>query len=602
MNSIRAIRQHLEMFQQTFSNALTHESPLAPQPSHIQLPLRTHQLATLDAMKKKEVSLQRGLQIDGSTLFSKYAILGDRSGTGKTLTTLAHISQMATYPLTHESRDPLKVLDPSSTPACFSVLSMEHSQNLYDSLIVVPHTLYKQWETTITANTTLKVHFLKTQRDLDKDSLIQNLQTTHVTLISNTLLAPFLTTLRARDISSPTWRRVFFDEADTLKLNSSCPFPNAYMTWYISSSYTNLLLANLYYHSYILRQLPQEFVETLAPEIQQMLTDIVKNHPTVQFFRTQSYSFFKHHIHGQHPLRGWLVVRSTDRFLEESIQLPSIERRVIRCQAPFTNELLHSVVSPEVETLIHAGDIQGALHALGVPQHTPITLVDAVTQNLRRELESQENEEIKHKLEAQIQGIQQRLEQASKEVCAICYESPEKAVLTSCCSKLFCGSCILTWMIRLPACPLCRAVIHPSELKQLGDLDIPSSKPSLPKKHEALLQILRDTPKGKFIVYSKYENPLLQIQQRIDQHFPCQELQGNKDQIAKQLAAFEAGDIRVLLLTSRHAAAGLNIPSATHVLFYHKLSIEDERQILGRAYRLGRSEPLQSIQLLHPKD
>jgi hypothetical protein len=613
MNSIRTIRQHLEMFQQTFSNALTPDSPLAPQPQHIQLPLRMHQLAALDAMRTKELALQRGLDINGSTLFSKYAFLGDRTGTGKTLITLAHISQMATYPLTQESRHPLSNLHPSSTSACFSITPQQQSQNLYDSLIVVPHTLFKQWENTITTHTTLKTTFLRSQRDLDRDSLVTNLQTSHLTLVSNTLLGPFLHNLRARDVESPSWRRVFFDEADTIKLTSACPFPNANITWYITASYTNMLLANCYYHSYILRQLPQEFLQTLAPEIQQMVIDVVTNHPTVQFFRTQSYSYFQEHLKGLHPLRGWLVVRSTDSFIEESVQLPPIQHETIRCQPPLTHQVLESAVPPEVEAMLHAGDIQGALQTLGVPQHTPITLLDAVTQYKQSELEALKQRRIPneqeealeiqiHRLEAQIQGIQQRLEQASTEVCAICYESPEKAILTPCCSKLFCGSCILTWMIRLPRCPLCRTLLHPSELKQLSNADIPSIKPLLPKKHDALLQILQKNPEGKFLVFSKYENPLLQIQQRIDEHFPCQALQGNKDQIAKQLAAFNSGDLKILLLTSRQAAAGLNIPSATHVILYHKMGMEDEKQILGRAYRLGRKDPLHIIKLLHVKE
>ena len=610
MNSIRAIRQHLEMFQQTFSNALNDASPLAKQPQHIQLPLKLHQLATLSEMRNKEINLQRGLQLDTTTLFSSYAFLGDRSGTGKTLTTLAHISQMAMYPLTEESRHPLSNLHPLSTSACFSITPREQSQNLYDSLIVVPHTLYKQWQDTITTHTTLKTHFLKSQRDLDKDSLITHLQSSHLTLISNTLLSPFLNNLKARQILSPTWRRVFFDEADTIRLSSTCLFPSANMTWYITASYTNMLLANNYYTSYTLRQLPQEFLQSLAPEIQQMISDTIINHPTVQFFRTQSYSYFQHHLKGLHPLRGWLVVRSTNAFIEQSIQLPPLFQQTIRCQPPLTHEVLQSSIPPEVESMLHAGDIQGALQMLEIPQHTPITIVEAVTQYYTKQLEQlknnpQESDAIQeriHRLEANIQGIKQRLEQASKEVCAICYEPHEKPVLTPCCNKLFCGNCILSWMVRLPACPLCRASLHPSELKQIGDIHLPSTKQKFPKKQDALLTILQENPEGKFIIFSKYENPLLHIQQHISQHFPCQALQGNKDQIAKQLAAFESGELKLLFLTSRHAAAGLTIPSASHLIVYHKISIEDEKQIIGRAYCLGRKTPLQIIKLFHVKE
>jgi SNF2 family DNA or RNA helicase len=79
-------------------------------------------------------------------------------------------------------------------------------------------------------------------------------------------------------------------------------------------------------------------------------------------------------------------------------------------------------------------------------------------------------------------------------------------------------------------------------------------------------------------------------------------LNGNKDVIAHTLAEFKDGSIRVLLLDSRNAAAGLNIPSATHVILLHKMLHEEEKQILGRAYRLGREGPLNFIKLLHERE
>ena len=122
MNTVKAMRGHLEMFQQTLSNALTESSPYAPQPPHISSPLRIHQLTALHEMRKKEGELQTGYKIAGETLFSKYAILGDRVGVGKTLMVLGHISQMATHPLTNTIS--LSNLNPASTSAFFSLKEM----------------------------------------------------------------------------------------------------------------------------------------------------------------------------------------------------------------------------------------------------------------------------------------------------------------------------------------------------------------------------------------------------------------------------------------------------------------------------------------------
>jgi len=38
------------------------------------------------------------------------------------------------------------------------------------------------------------------------------------------------------------------------------------------------------------------------------------------------------------------------------------------------------------------------------------------------------------------------------------------------------------------------------------------------------------------------------------------------------------------------------------VILLHAMTLEEEKQILGRAYRLGRTETLQYIRLLHPDE
>jgi SNF2 family DNA or RNA helicase len=48
--------------------------------------------------------------------------------------------------------------------------------------------------------------------------------------------------------------------------------------------------------------------------------------------------------------------------------------------------------------------------------------------------------------------------------------------------------------------------------------------------------------------------------------------------------------------------AGLNIESATHVVLFHRMSSELEKQIIGRAMRLGRKTPLDVIHLVHENE
>ena len=624
MNSITSLRNHLEMFQNIFSDALTADSPFTQQPQHITTPLRAHQLSALYSMKEKELALRTGYKVPGSehTLFSQYAFLGDRTGVGKTFMVLGHISQMSLEPL--RTGQAMSNLHVSSTSSCFSIYPQAEPTPLYDSLVIVPHTIYRQWQDTV-KKTTLKAVFLKTLRDLEKDNLIANLEGSHITLISNTLLPLFMNSMHARNLR-PTWRRVFYDEADTIKISSTVEAPAALMTWYVTASYNNLLFTNQYYHSFVLRQLPQAFIDTLHPKLKLLVQTYTDNHPVVTFFKTQSHGFFMNRIKSQHPLRSSLVIINSDEFLDTSVTLPPLISQVIRCETPVSQRIVQNAISTEVEYMLNAGDIQGALQSLGISSHTNLTIVDAVCESKVKEKERLERllafkqnetyatpqakeaaiaalEEKIQRVKGQINDIKTRVE--SNDSCPICFDTDDNPLITPCCSKMFCAPCILPWMARNMACPLCRENFHPSQLRAIGAQNIPrghAAIPRLPKKSDALIKILEDNPDGKFLIFSRYENPLFALYERLSATYTSATLQGNKDVIAHLLDNFAKGATKILFLNSRNAAAGINIPAATHLILLHKMAQEEEKQILGRAYRMGRTSPLNFIQLLTERE
>ena len=119
---------------------------------------------------------------------------------------------------------------------------------------------------------------------------------------------------------------------------------------------------------------------------------------------------------------------------------------------------------------------------------------------------------------------------------------------------------------------------------------------------EALLKILEAEPEGKFLIFSRYENALEDIRSSIEHRFPIQHLQGNKDMLARQVADFEKGLAKILLVNSNTSIAGMNIPFATHIILLHKIGLAEEQFVLGRSYRLGRNIPLRFIRLLHERE
>jgi SNF2 family DNA or RNA helicase len=320
--------------------------------------------------------------------------------------------------------------------------------------------------------------------------------------------------------------------------------------------------------------------------------------------------------------------------VKESITLPPIRIRNIHCKASVLQRVVANAIPSEVRSLLHAGDVHGALQHLGVKSEDSMSLVKAVTENRNKELDrlkktydfkssleyatpqAKENalKSLKEKiasLEEQIKQLKERIENYKEEMCPICFDEPQNPTLTPCCSRIYCAGCILTSLTRQTSCPLCRAQISASGLRSLStqqhevknEIVDPNAPPEPLKKTEQLLELIRSTPNGKFLVFSRYDNPFLQISQEIESmRIAVKQVRGNKDVIASTLKGFQKGDTKVLLLNSIEAGAGLNITAATHIILLHAMTHEEEKQILGRAYRLGRSEPLEVIRLLHPDE
>ena len=57
------------------------------------------------------------------------------------------------------------------------------------------------------------------------------------------------------------------------------------------------------------------------------------------------------------------------------------------------------------------------------------------------------------------------------------------------------------------------------------------------------------------------------------------------------------GDLNILMLNSKYNGAGINLPTTTDIIIYHRLNKELEKQVVGRALRLGR--PLDSKLVIH---
>ena len=55
-------------------------------------------------------------------------------------------------------------------------------------------------------------------------------------------------------------------------------------------------------------------------------------------------------------------------------------------------------------------------------------------------------------------------------------------------------------------------------------------------------------------------------------------------------------------MNARHVGAGINLEAATHVVLYHRMNTELEKQVIGRAVRFERAADLKIIHLVHESE
>ena len=615
---------------EVYKISLSIESPCVDVPENsLKVPLRVHQRAALYEMENKERKLLSGLDCSGETLYSSYGILGDSVGVGKSLMVLGHISRLSSIPLLKGNIS----MGKSSSDRVFSTKYNEFTDlSEAGCLIIVPHTLFRQWADYIKKQTNLKGILIDKKRCLGEATFKSDIMGAEVVLVSNTLYKEFSKWQRDNDIR---WKRVFVDEADTIHIVNGYPKPETRFTWFITASWMNIIFPNdtLYLQKTIL--LANIFgPDAKFPYLKPHFDEIYRSTRPYDYMRFSmtSYNFFRELINGDHRLRGNLVLRCNDEFIQQSISLPPLYRTNILCKAPLTQRIISQAIPIEVQQLLHGGDVTGAINALGVKTEDTTSLIDAVTKNLQKELarlkatfdfkasleyattQSKETalksltDKIKEK-EGAIKGIQERIEGFKNEMCPICYDEPTEPIITPCCSRIFCAQCILMCLTRNPSCPMCRTeqiqkqltkVVSKKEITTIVDSEQTVPEDVLEKKPERLLRLFRENPQGRFLVFSRYDNPFTAMESSIDAlGIKVKQLKGNKDAIASTLRSFQAGDLRCLLLNSYYAGSGLNITAATHVVLLHAMTHEEEKQILGRAYRMGRTEPLHFIRLLH---
>ena len=650
--TLHSRRKLWSFFEALYSRELNEDSPRAQTPEWIRTPLLLHQQAVFSAALALEKSKLEGVEVGeisgdnvGGRLYTSHGILGDHVGSGKSLCALALVkappppASYTEYVVRNnqslaEGRDVglLRVRNQLRTSNGTTLTPVQ------TCLFLVPHALLGQWENYVTKDTTLKARFIKRKLEATQENFLQDIEKYDAIFVSSTMWATLRTAHALRTIM---WKRVFIDEADSISITTENDEIHGLFYWFISASWLNLVFSNGAYFNIAtsynpVPETPQHVIERVAKlqsgssmlsitgcrhlNIVRRMCGISAAHSTIALNAAGSQS-------------ARLILHSSEECIRKSFHKPTVTHTNIVCATPANIRVLDDFISTEMLERLNAGDITGALETIGMQAHTESEIVDLVTISLKKELEAARRtyeykkgleystQSVKDKaiescekkiasIESRISAIQERIKKASDQTCPICYGDAVNPAVTPCCMQLFCFSCLCESLKRVAACPLCRERIPDLKSIQVvgnaGATPIQEVKVDPAKKinkKEALIRFLKSNPTAKTLMFSGYDASFSGLETKLsDEGLTFATLNGSNARITKLLREFKDGKYNILFLNAQNMGAGLNIVPASHVVLFHRMSAELEKQIIGRAMRLGRTSPLEVVHLLHENE
>ena len=237
-----------------------------------------------------------------------------------------------------------------------------------------------------------------------------------------------------------------------------------------------------------------------------------------------------------------------------------------------------------------------------------------------------------------IEFIYKRL--TDNKCCPICYEifqeiKCDKIYITkNCCNNKICGNCIEKWYANNKThCIFCNSnginkdnlifydvVDEDDNMKNIqNNIDDNDTEQSAVLNSDFIMEHNIDFEKydyskniflenyikelkisnKKIIIFSGYSNIFQYIQNLCSTHdIGYVDLEkGNITDIDSAVYEYKYGDSQVLLSNSTLFGCGMNFENADTILFVHKMNQDLERQVIGRAQRMGRKTTLEIIYL-----
>lgn len=574
-----------------------------------------------------------------------FAVLADRVGSGKSYVILALI---VVNDITNKDNITIQ------SHGLNKLLFYQHNKasSVRTNLLVVPHNLATQWEYYIkTFGCNLKHKIVKNQKafdmliaeilqhesdteqsgsDLSDDESEPNTRNIEETLnkissydlivVTSTLYNKFARFLQINNIKL---QRVIFDEVDTLNV-PGCQSVDANFFWFVTASYGNVLypLGYNHYESSLRRYVWYAHGIKHNGFVRNILTDM--------------------HYHLHHNLKKIIIVKNRESYVESSLRLPEIISDYVQCRTPHAINVLNGVVDRNILEHLNANDIEGALSFISPAnkcnneENIIARVIEKYTRqvsNLNLQLntahqyhydtEAERTGEIQ-RLQTQLDIFQNKISLITERIknndlCTICYDVADNKTITQCCQNTFCFKCISIWVTQKSRCPLCKLTMHMNDIyildknshqcseevekvvQEPSDCKTPKAEFDKYQNLEVILNNLKDD--AKVLLFSAYENSfanVIKVLERLEIAFSF--LKGNGYHINATLDRYKNGNVKVLLVNTQSYGSGLNLENTTDMILFHKFDTEIEKQVIGRAQRFGRQQPLRVHYLLYENE
>ena len=542
--------------------------PMIEQPEEIKISLYPHQLASIYQMEKREKE-QR--VIDNNVIIDmNISIQADKMGYGKTmsLVTLIYRDRMEwDLDVPFCKRNIMSLSDGRVTKT-----SLKYFEKLDVTLVLAGNSIINQWYDEF-KKSPLCVKKIITKKDID-NVLVENYDVILVTpTMYNNLVLKY---------SGMAWKRFIYDEPGHIKI-AGIQKVIAGFIWLVTATPVSII------YNY------QNCRSSFMNDIVIMLKDMIN---------------LQQNSH--------IIIKNPDLFVEKSFSMPVTNHHYHKCYNPLY-KTVYGLVNSKITDMISAGNIQGAINALGGKETQNITeliktkkeneiaefesIIEILTVRDRQSSRTKQIEELRlkiDKLKLQINDLNSRYKEILEGDCNICYEKISNPVLEPKCQNVFCGQCLLKWLQTNNTCPLCRQLVQNDNLiyiksedfdeKNNGLLDKCSDKQT---KIEKVLSIIKSKKDGKFIIFSSWDQSFTPITEMLKiNDISFIQIKGAVSTRQKNLDSFKNGETSVIFLNSENNGSGINLQEASDLIVYHDMDTHTLNQIIGRANRLGRVDNL----------